>query len=142
MKKNIMVLLTNTAAVMILFSHTLFAQDADSAASPVSVKSYANYDFVPGDKILFEDHFTDGQDGEFPPHWELLTGQAVLNKINGEEVFSLTDGNYVKVIPRIKTANYLTDPFTVEYDTYFEDGSYGLLVFSMQPEQRATRMRF
>src|SRR3954462_8128516 len=44
-----------------------------------AIKTYQNYDFVPGDKILFEDHFTDEQDGEFPSHWELEKGQAVLN---------------------------------------------------------------
>ena len=27
-------------------------------------KPYNNYDFVPGDTILFEDHFTDEQTGE------------------------------------------------------------------------------
>jgi outer membrane protein OmpA-like peptidoglycan-associated protein len=104
--------------------------DAASANQQTgSIKTYQNYDFVPGDKILFEDHFTDDQDGEFPAHWELLKGQGVVNKLNGEETFSLTDGNYVIVIPRMKTANYLTDPFTIEYDTYFPEGSYGLNVF-------------
>ena len=129
MKKSTTIII---AVLMMLISRSVVAQNADPAdasQSQVSVKAYANYDFVPGDKIIFEDQFTDGQDGEFPPHWELLKGQAVLNKINGEEVFSLTDGNYVKVIPRIKSANYLTDPFTLEYDTYFEDGSYGLNIF-------------
>ena len=100
-----------------------------SSSQPPGIKSYQNYDFVPGDKILFEDHFTDDQDGEFPSHWELLSGQGVLNKMNNTEVFALTDGNYVRVVPRLKTADYLTDPFTVEYDTYFTEGSYGLMVF-------------
>src|SRR5690349_1480885 len=54
----------------------------NSTAATPTIKTYQNYDFVPGDTILFEDHFTDDQDGEFPSHWDLEKGQAVLNKIN------------------------------------------------------------
>jgi outer membrane protein OmpA-like peptidoglycan-associated protein len=96
------------------------------AAAPV-MKVYANYDFVPGDKILFEDHFADDQDGEFPSHWELKKGQALLNKINNEPAFFLTEGNYVEVYPRMKTEKFLTDPFTVEFDYYHVPGAYGIL---------------
>lgn len=99
----------------------------DSAAAPPTLKVYANYDFVPGDKILFEDNFTDDQDGEFPAHWELEKGQALLNKLNNELAFFLTEGNYVRVLPRMKTQNYLTDPFTVEFDYYHRPGAYGIL---------------
>ena len=82
-----------------------------NTTSTPSLKAYQNFDFVPGDKILFEDHFTDDQDGEFPSHWELKKGQAQLNKANGELAFFLTEGNYVEVYPRMKTDKYLTDPF-------------------------------
>lgn len=99
-----------------------------ASAAPASFRAYQNFDFVPGDKVLFEDHFTDDQDGEFPAHWELVAGQAVVNKVKGEPAFSLTDGNYVRVKPRMKTETYLTDPFTVEYDTYAVPGTYGPIV--------------
>ena len=103
-------------------------QSANSSSVP-SLRVYQNYDFVPGDKILFEDNFLDDQDGEFPAHWELKGGQAVLNKVAaGEEGLFLTDGNYVVVAPRMKTQNYLTDPFTIEYDFFAaNDGSSGLI---------------
>jgi outer membrane protein OmpA-like peptidoglycan-associated protein len=95
-----------------------------------TLKVYANYDFVPGDTILFEDNFTDDADGEFPSHWNLENGQAILNKFNGIECFYLTDGNYCKVTPLTKTNSYLTDPFTVEFDTYNPDNAaYGLMTF-------------
>src|ERR1035437_3253258 len=103
-------------------------QSANSSSAP-SLRVYQNYDFVPGDKILFEDNFVGDQDGEFPAHWELKGGQAVLNKVpTGEEALFLTDGNYVVVSPRMKTQNYLTDPFTIEYDFFAQtEGSYGLV---------------
>lgn len=93
-------------------------------------KVYQNYDFVPGDRIVFEDDFRSDTDGEFPALWDLVSGQGVVNKINGEPVFALTEGNYAKVAPRVKTATYLEDPFTVEFDFYPTSGSYpGLNVF-------------
>ena len=104
-------------------------QSQTTVTTAPTLKAYQNYDFVPGDKILFEDHFTDDQDGEFPSHWELVAGQGQLNKIGGEEALFLTQGNYVKVKPRMKTEKYLTDPFTIEYDYYQKEGAYGLLAF-------------
>jgi OOP family OmpA-OmpF porin len=95
-----------------------------------SVKTYQNYDFVPGDKIIFYDNFSDDQDGEFPAHWNLLQGQGVVNKVGNDLAFFLTEGNYAKVSPRMKTPAYLTDPFTVEFDYYIKDpGGYGINLF-------------
>lgn len=95
-----------------------------------SLKVYGNYDFIPGEKILFEDHFNGDPDGEFPTHWELEKGQAVLNKMNGTECFFLTDGNYVRVNPLMKSKSYLSNAFTVEYDVYNRDNNaYGILLF-------------
>lgn len=102
---------------------------------PQSLKVYANYDFIPGDRIIFEDNFTDDRDGEFPSHWDLENGQAVLNKLNGVEAFYLTDGNYAKVTPLTKSKNYLGNIFTVEYDLYQADnGVYGLICFLRNSE--------
>ena len=103
-----------------------------SAASQDSqpFKSYQNYDFVPGDKILFEDQFITEQDGEFPSHWKLENGQAVINKVKETNSFVITDGNFGKVSPRMKTSAYLTDPFTVECDYIITDGNqYGINIF-------------
>ena len=81
-------------------------------------KAYQNYDFVPGDQILFEDDFGSDTDGEFAAHWKLEAGQGAVNKMNGQTVLAMTDGNYFKVAPRIKNAKYLSDTFTLELD-YF-----------------------
>jgi len=98
-------------------------------AAPPSIKAYQNYDFVPGDTVLFADDFADDQDGEFPSHWGLKKGQAVVNKVNGVPAFDLTEGNYVEVDPLMKTKSYLSDPFTVEFDYYPTAEAYGPVVF-------------
>jgi hypothetical protein len=90
-------------------------------------KAYQNYDFVPGDKILFEDDFRSDQDGEFPAHWKLEKGQGVVNKVQGEPALLLTDGNYAVVAPRIKVSggtSYLGDTFTIEFDMYPKAGGF------------------
>ncbi|MGZ3821422.1 MAG: hypothetical protein ACXVB6_12570, partial [Mucilaginibacter sp.] len=91
-----------------------------TAASGPTIASYKNYDFVPGDKIIFEDHFDTDEEGEFPSHWHLSQGQGTVNTFDNRRVFLLTDYQ-TKAIPAIKTKAYLTDAFTVEFDTYSRD---------------------
>ena len=109
------------------------SQQTTANTSKPTLKTYQNFDFVAGEKILFEDNFETDMDGEFPAHWELKNGQAILNKLEGELAFFITDGNYGTVNPRMKTDNYLGPEFTIEFDYYNykpQDGSaaYGLVV--------------
>lgn len=110
-----------------------------SDTSPKNLKAYSNYDFVPGEKIIFDDNFADDQDGEFPAHWKLNKGQAVINKTNGEQAFFLTEGNYAEVEPRMKTADsYLPENFTLEFDFLPTEGTYtpGVLFTTTNDESR------
>ncbi len=69
------------------------------------LKTYQNYDFTHGEKIIFEDDFTDSRDGEFPPHWKLRHGQGAVNKLDGKSCFVVTEGGLggvTKVDPLIK----------------------------------------
>ena len=91
-------------------------------------KTYQNYDFVPGDRIVFEDDFRSDMDGEFPAHWKLLAGQAVVNKFQGEPAFALTEGNYVKVEPRVTGNKYLSDAFTIELDFFSKAGGFEKII--------------
>lgn len=103
--------------------------NSSSGSTTVSAKSYQNYDFVPGDTVLFADDFVADQDGEFPSHWDLSKGQAVVNNLGGKAAFALTDGNYAVVTPRMKTTHYLHDPFTLEFDYFPTAEAYGPVVF-------------
>ena len=115
---------------VIIFSCVFSKAQPSETSTPAQLKSYQNYDFVPGNKIIFEDNFMDDQDGEFPAHWKLITGQGVINKIDGLPAFVLTEGNYAAVAPRIKAATYLGTAFTIELDYRVEDGSdYGVIFF-------------
>lgn len=104
---------------------------------PQDFKAYQNYDFMPGDKVVFEDDFRADQDGEFPAHWKLEAGQAVVNKIGGEPAFLLTDGNYAKVSPRIKGNSYLGDTYTIEFDFYPKAGGFEKCIVFLRGKQGA-----
>lgn len=102
----------------------------DSAINKATVfKTYANYDFVPGDTVLFEDDFTSDQDGEFATHWELEAGQAVVNKIADKSALLITDGGYGWVSPLIKKKSYLNNEWTIEFDTWRKEAAYQVFLF-------------
>ena len=111
--------------LLILINLTLSLQ-----AQNVTLKAYNNYDFIAGDNLIFEDNFTSGIVGEFPPNWKLIAGQGVVNTLDGENVFIITEGSYGKVAPRIKTSNYLSQTFTIECDYLsLNNDEYGLSIF-------------
>lgn len=105
------------------------ASGAGAADNSAAIKVYQNYDFTPGDTILFSDDFTDTQDGEFPDRWELVSGQGVVNGTSGKPAFYLTDGNFARVAPRIKSKSYLGDQYTFEFDWYPVPNSAPILLF-------------
>jgi outer membrane protein OmpA-like peptidoglycan-associated protein len=99
------------------------------AAAPASLSAYQNYDFTPGNSIIFADDFSTTEDGEFPDQWELIAGQAVVNQVAGHPALLLTDGNYARVSPRVKAKAYLPAQYTIEFDLYANpDGGYGSIV--------------
>jgi len=119
------------------------APAATPQTGPVTLKTYANYDFVPGTQVIFEDNFIDDQDGEFPAHWKLSGGQAVINKIGSDQAFFLTEGNYVRVAPRMKKQDsYLPESFTVEFDFYPTEGAYTPGLLFTGPDQSSRYLFF
>ena len=111
--------------------------------SAAAFKTYSNYDFVPGDTVLFEDNFSDDQDGEFPAHWELQDGQGVINKINDEPALVLTEGNFVRVSPRMKTEkNYIPDNFTIEFDFYANGGYFPPMIMFQTADGKDMNIEF
>ncbi len=101
---------------------------SSSGDSAAKIKTYANYDFVAGEKIIFDDNFATDMDGEFPAHWDIESGQAIVNKQAGKTAFLLTDGNYCRVHPLMKTETYLGNEFTIEFDWYLMQGGYPVMV--------------
>jgi len=72
-------------------------------------------DFVPGDKLIFYDDFTDMAGDESPPHWKVRGGTAELQAGNGvRQLVMATHAMYMS--PNI---TQLPKNFTMEVDTQF-----------------------
>ena len=91
---------------------------------PQSIKIYRNYDFVPGNKIIFESQLAGETVGEIPSQFTLQQGQMEVENVNGENVIRIDKGSGADFTPRMSVPNYLPDQFTVEFD--FEDQRYGV----------------
>ncbi|KPL12313.1 MAG: hypothetical protein AMS26_18280 [Bacteroides sp. SM23_62] len=89
-------------------------------AVKTGVLSWAKYDFVPGDKVIFEDDLVGEENGEFPSRWDLYKGVAEVAEVDGENVIYLRGGGPA-IVPYMKNSDqdYLPEIFTVEFDIYF-----------------------
>ncbi len=83
-----------------------------------TLKAWSKYDFVPGDRIIFEDNLTGEQNGEFPSKWNLLKGNAENAALGNENVISFVKSS-TEIAPLMKKPNYLPEVFTIEFDVYF-----------------------
>jgi hypothetical protein len=100
-------------------SETAAATEA-TVEEKTGVLTWAKYDFVPGDKIIFEDDLIGEENGEFPSRWDLNKGVAEVAEVDGEKVIYLRGGGPA-IVPYMKNSDqdYLPDVFTVEFDIYF-----------------------
>lgn len=83
--------------------------------------NWAKYDFVPGDKVIFEDNLENEENGEFPSRWDLHKGNVEIAEFGGENVIMFMDGAS-SIIPFMKEPekDYLPDIFTIEFDAYYD----------------------
>jgi len=65
--------------------------DGGAAESqPPGVGVWLNYDFVPGDKVLFYDDFADDKVGDLPTHEDVTDGNVTVVEVNGKKYFRTT----------------------------------------------------
>src|ERR1700721_3240494 len=83
-------------------------------------------DFVPREKVVFEDDFSKDKVGSFPSGWKRLPGEKATPS-NYCQVQADDDGNVLAMTddgsdlePMTGSDSYLTDSFTLEYDFMFE----------------------
>ena len=84
-------------------SETAAATEA-TVEEKTGVLTWAKYDFVPGDKIIFEDDLVGEENGEFPSRWDLVTGVAEVAEVDGDNVIFLRGGGPA-IVPFLKNSN-------------------------------------
>jgi hypothetical protein len=81
--------------------------------SSVSTK----FDYVPGDKVILFDDFTQDELGEFPAQWRLTLGTFEVAELSGERWLRVTstDGRVRMKLPAMAS---LPEFWTLEFDFY------------------------
>jgi len=100
---------------------------------------WSKYDFVPGDRVIFEDDLEGEENGEFPSRWDLATGNVEVAEFGGENVIMFRDGA-PSIVPYFEEAkeDYLPDVFTVEFDLYCSSSDFVLYLYDRKNQQHGS----
>ncbi len=93
-----------------------------------SFQSYSKYDFIPGEKVIFYDDFSETNVGDFPANWNTTgSGEVVTTNLYPGNWFKIGSSGGTVIDGGIK----LPDNFTVEYDVILHpmDESYNYAEF-------------
>ena len=111
------------------------ASSSGKTAGPLL--SWAKYDFVPGDQVIFEDNLLDEENGEFPSRWDLVRGNTEIAAVDGENVIMMRDGA-PSIVPYMRDPqkDYLPDVFTIEFDLYYPgDGTFEVYLYDRKNQK-------
>lgn len=92
--------------------------DANKASG---IGAYKSYDFVPGDKIIFEPDISKEADAELPARYKIIKGNAEIQSYNGDKILHLDEGGRAIIAPLMNTESYLPEQYSVEFDMMFEN---------------------
>ena len=98
------------------------ASEKTTETETTAAKTWSKYNFVPGDKIIFEDDLSTEENGEFPSRWDLSKGSAENAKMGDENIINFENRSIIN--PLMETQDYLPEVFTIEFDAYFNDVYY------------------
>jgi outer membrane protein OmpA-like peptidoglycan-associated protein len=81
-----------------------------------SLLSYSNYDFVPGDKLIYYYDMIGEADSEIPGRMLINSGNAEIQTYKGEKVLVAPAKGEPYMMPYMKENVYLPEQFTMEFD--------------------------
>lgn len=84
------------------------------------LKLWSKYDFVAGDKVIFNDELLGEEIGEFPSRWDLVKGSAEVAQLGSDNVIHFTNNNSI-IVPLMDKKNFLPEVFTIEFDVYLDE---------------------
>jgi len=108
------------------YQETGSASPGDSLSIEEAESVYTKFDFVPGDKVIFFDDFSDTEVGEFPRKWTLDGPKSGNN--SSVEVVEYQEKHFLRPLPgaqgqppatqylRLNQKGDLPQKFTIEFD--------------------------
>lgn len=106
------------------------------AAEAPPTLSWSKYDFVPGEKIIFEDNLLFEENGEFPSRWDLVAGTVENAEFGGEKIIMFRGGSPI-IVPYLKNSNidYLPEVFTIEFDLFLPSNSFTIYFYDRKNQE-------
>lgn len=99
--------------------------------SEVSTK----FDYVPGDKVILFDDFTQDELGEFPAQWKLVTGTFEVAEKDGERwVRCMSGDGFIQM--KLPEAETLPEFWTLEFDFYGTEPMESVLTVNALSKER------
>src|SRR5699024_5159465 len=95
---------------------------SNTTSEAASLQSYSNYDFVPGDKIIFHYDMLGERDSEIPSRILINEGNAEIQTYKGEKVLFIPADSRVYLSLQMKEKAYLPEQFTLEFDVLSNGG--------------------
>ena len=109
----------------------------DQEAAQASVEEpgagvWANYDFVPGDRVLFTEDYSNDKVGDFPRRLRFLNGNMEVVQWSGAPWLRATAGSAFAVeLPEV-----LPERFTLEFPVSWRNGNQWMRVLFAEPAAR------
>ncbi|MFU8818009.1 MAG: OmpA family protein [Pseudomonadales bacterium] len=92
--------------------------------------AWANYDFVPGERVLFADDFSGDRVGNFPRRLEFVNGTMEIVDFHGGRYLRATsDGRF-----EIRLPEALPERFTIEFDAHLPHWWHQLFLAMGEPD--------
>jgi OmpA-OmpF porin, OOP family len=101
------------------------------------IQEFKKYDFVPGEKILFEDNLSNSTPKTSPALWNVTGGKATIEHEDNDKYISINE-YYTALSPKLINTKVLPDVFTIEYDTWLDagyDGNPGIEIHLKKADQ-------
>lgn len=111
--------------------HRAQAQDAAAPVEKPGTGAWANYDFVPGEQVLFFEDFATDRVGDFPRRLELVRGNWEIVEWQGRRLLRNTGPRQAAV--QIMLPSTLPERFTIEIEAHFPHGNQQLIVATAPP---------
>lgn len=98
-----------------------------NTSSQSSIITYKNYDFVPGDIVIFQSNLEDEGVAKIPSQFALVEGQLEVHDKGNENIIHLPTGKGAWFTTSMSKENYIPEKFTVEFD--FKNEKFGVYNF-------------
>lgn len=101
-----------------------------------AMQTYSKYDFIPGEKVIFYDDFSETAVGDFPAGWNTnASGEVVTTNLFPEKWFKMTkEGSF-----SLEEGIALPDNYTIEFDVVphasgndFENLDFGFYIYAAE----------